>query len=236
MKKTLKFFLILISIVLTSFILLIILQYDNIKAIILSMSISNEDISIRIEENDQILKNLMSKYEKYIPANEIDLDTNNKASFPEKDLKEENKDISDTKQEKKHDLKYDNSGDSSKNVNKQNSEDEIISKYVTNMYSLKNTFVAKLKELETTVYNEYSKIPIDERNFESKKNLALKYFDYVSSLEKLCDEEVFKNMKELEKELKGINADTSIVNDIKNVYENEKTLQKAYYLALINEQ
>lgn len=242
MKKSLKLFLILIAILFASFISLIINQYDNIKAIILSMSISNEDISIRIDENDQILKNIMNKYGKYIPDDEkdmdMDMDTDNEASFPEEDLKEENKiiTINNAKQENKQDKKQDDKLEkSSKNATKQKSEDEIISKYVTAMYSLKNTFVAKLEELETTVYNEYLKIPVNERNFESKKNLAFKYFDYVSNLEKLCDEEVSKNMKELEKELKEINADTSIVNDIKNVYENEKTLQKAYYLALLKE-
>ncbi len=221
---------------------------------------SNEDIIIKIEENNQVLKNYIDKYEKYMPANDKvsnfekdNIKAQNNSSNSESSSNSEqtgnnSKDSSNSYNTNNivNPSKTNNSSntssstsknydkkDSSVDISKQKSEDEIISNYVSTMYSLKNEFVTKLKELEIIVKKEYYELPEDKRNVENKKNLALKYFYYVSNLEKTCDKKVSDNLEELEKELNQIDADTAIVKDIMTIYENEKALQKAYYLSLL---
>ena len=99
-------------------------------------------------------------------------------------------------------------------------------------YEFRQHFLVKPLD-PVKVKKEFSELTEDKRNFENKKNLALKYFDYVSNLEKTCDKKVSDNLEELEKELNQIDADTAIVKDIMTIYENEKALQKAYYLSLL---
>lgn len=245
MKKLLKSILILFSILLVIFLVFIVTQYDNLKALMLSMNMSDEDISVKIEENHKLLQEYMNKYEKYIPTDEIEsnddklssLDRENSPttdsgnSTLENDKKKSQNDTNNENTERSNVEKQDKNVNSSSEKN----EDEVIGKYIAIMYSLKNEFTVKLKELEESALKEYSELPENKRNFENKKNLALKYLDYVSNLEKSCDKKVSQNLEELKKELKEINADTSIVKDVMTIYENEKALQKAYYISLIKQ-
>ena len=255
MKKFLKSILIIFTIVLVGALFLVVSQYNNIKALIYSYQLSDEDITIKIEENNNTLENYISKYEKYIPTDEkispsiVDTSPKQEAA---KSKTEDNitnntqekttSDNNETKPEKTKDAATEKNTDNTaeaateKIENKQavKTEDEIISSYVSVMYSLKNEFVTLLKELETKVYKEYLEIPKEERDLDSKKDLVLKYYDYVANLEKDCDKKVEDTLNKLKSELKEINADTAIIKDIKAIYENEKVLQKAYYIGLLN--
>lgn len=245
MKKLLKSVLILFSILLVIFLVFIVTQYDNLKALMLSMNMSDEDISVKIEENHRLLQEYMNKYEKYIPTDEIESNDDKLSSLDRENsptTDSGNSTLENDKKKSQNDTNNENTKRSNvekqdKNVNSssEKSEDEIIGKYIANMYSLKNEFTVKLKELEESALKEYSELPENKRNFENKKNLALKYLDYVSNLEKSCDKRVSQNLEELKKELKEINADTSIVKDVMTIYENEKALQKAYYISLIKQ-
>ncbi|QSX05267.1 hypothetical protein JYG23_11350 [Sedimentibacter sp. zth1] len=114
-----------------------------------------------------------------------------------------------------------------------NKADEIINNYVVQMYLVKKQFVNSLSELEEKIYKEYIELPKEDRDFEHKKSIVLKNYNYVSKLEKQCDKTVNEIVNNLEEELEEIKADTEIVDAIKKVYENEKALKKAYYISLL---
>ena len=56
------------------------------------------------------------------------------------------------------------------------------------------------------------------------------YVGQINSLEAQCDGEVEAIIAQLTKELKDINADTSIIKSIRKAYNSEKSLKKAYYI------
>ena len=49
------------------------------------------------------------------------------------------------------------------------------------------------------------------------------------------DAQVAAILNELKTQLQAANADTSIIGKIREAYENEKTLKKAYYMKLLSE-
>lgn len=114
-------------------------------------------------------------------------------------------------------------------------EKEIISKYVNQMFAVKLEFTNYLNDVEKQVYDDYVKLAKEDRDLEHKKDIILKYYNYVADLEKKCDLKVEQIIKALKKELENQKMSTSIVDDIKKVYENEKALKKAYYIKLYKE-
>ena len=54
---------------------------------------------------------------------------------------------------------------------------------------------------------------------------------FSNSLMSQCDGRVATLLGELESELRAAGGDLSIITTIKNAYENEKNLKKAYYMS-----
>ncbi|MDD4781819.1 MAG: hypothetical protein PHT02_14615, partial [Tissierellia bacterium] len=110
--------------------------------------------------------------------------------------------------------------------------DKVIGDSVSKMYALKAKYVSKLGELERNVVEEYSKLPKEKQNKNSKKDIISKNINYVANLEQKCDKEVEELLKNLEKKLKELNGDKEIIKTLKEAYYNEKELKKSYYLSL----
>lgn len=139
----------------------------------------------------------------------------------------------------KTDDNNDNNEDGNDTVNKDKdnnclTKDVIISKYINKMYAVKNEFVKKLKEIEKLAITEYSKLDKKDKTIKNKKDIVMKYYDLVANLEVQCDNKVNNLMIKLTEELKNIDEDTEIVKEIKDYYQNEKTLKKAYYIKKLN--
>ena len=114
--------------------------------------------------------------------------------------------------------------------------DELIGDKVIELYSLKAYYLGQLGQMEATVKREYAAMPVEKKNLVGKKELVSKHMNVAIGLMNQCDAKVEKLVSELETELKKLGGDTSIIKSIKDTYENEKTLKKAQYLKLLNEQ
>ena len=61
-----------------------------------------------------------------------------------------------------------------------------------------------------------------------------KYIKRAGALESNCDSRMEEILARISAHIKEDGGDSSIVNEIREVYENEKALKKAYYLSLLD--
>lgn len=243
MNKKLKFiieFLLIIAIV--SSLCFIYLQYDNITALVKGLSTTSDELALKMNENRSKLNDEVKKYvnnpiiditaedEKKIIKGELTMEeVADKYSLPVEYLNDEGSaNLTETETDKPN-------NDSNKGHNNEKAIEEKISSSISNMYALKAKYVSKLGELERSIYDEYTKLPEEEQNDKTKYKIVMKNINYVSELEKKCDNEVEKLLLSLEKDLVSLRSDTEIVKLLRNAYEEEKEVKKAYYLSIYNE-
>lgn len=108
---------------------------------------------------------------------------------------------------------------------------EIASAKIIEFYSLKAYYLGQLGQLEAKVIADYAALPDSKKNLVGKKEVAGKYMSVATSLLAQCDARVAALLGELENEINAVGGDLSIITTIKNAYENEKNLKKAYYMS-----
>jgi len=111
--------------------------------------------------------------------------------------------------------------------------DAEISACVAQMYVLKSSFVAQLEGLYNQAFGEYEAVydQLNEAEREAKKkSIISSLYPKASALEKQCDTQVNQVLAKLEALLKESGGDTSLVGRIRDSYNSEKSLKKAYYL------
>ena len=198
-------------------------QYDNINAAIKAFSYSQNEISEMMSENKEKLENelkekLPEMVSDFSPEDEKKIMTGEmtiEEAIKKKEIELEEK----LKTEKKQ------NNEANKKTN------EIVSKKVIEFYSLKAYYLGQLGQLEAKVIADYSKLPAEKKNLVGKKEIAGKYLSVATGLLNQCDAKVDSLLKELEKDIKAVGGDLSVISTIKNHYENEKNLKKAYYMS-----
>lgn len=109
-------------------------------------------------------------------------------------------------------------------------QNRIIGNYVAKLYLYKAQYVAKLGQLEKSAKDEYSALPEEKQTAAEKKAILMSKISEAAALEKTCDEQVDQLLQSLSAELTEEGGDLSILDVIRDTYENEKALKKAYYL------
>lgn len=236
MKKVTKILIALLLIVVAGVGVLLYFQYDNISAIINSLNHSSEDIAAEMDDNREKLKVEVEKYTSN-PIQDISAEDEEKLLSGEITIEE----VAD-KYNLPLDYMKDSDGiDDSSNTNvipdtSSNTKaiDNAISDGVSKMYALKAKYVNKLGELEREVIKEYESLPKEKQNEDNKYSIVVDNINYISQLEKKCDEDVAKVLSTLESELIRLNGETDIIQILQDAYEDEKEVKKAYYLSLYN--
>ena len=80
---------------------------------------------------------------------------------------------------------------------------------------------------------EYGALSPEQRE-KQKNSLASKYIGLAGSLEANCDSQMEAILSRIQKHLKENGGDTSLVKEIRKVYENEKALKKSYYMSMMS--
>ncbi len=205
-------------------------QRNNISAILTTFTKTESEIAIELDSSkEKLASEIKEKFDADLVS---DFTAEEERLIIKGEISAE--DAVKILEEKYQEIKKDTSG-SSKEDNKENKIDELIGDKVIELYSLKAFYLGKLGQIEAKVRKEYAAFPKEKKNLVGKKELVTKYMGTATSLLNQCDKEVGKLVAELEKELKKHNADTSIIKTIKDAYENEKALKKAYYLKLLGE-
>ncbi len=252
MKKVLRKPIKLLLIVIVSIVgILSYLQYDNIVALIYGLNHSSEDIAEEMDDNREKLKSEVEKYtsepiqditaedEEKLLKGEITIEeVADKYNLPLDYMKDidENENIEELEEFNNSDTNNDNNQNNYDNSTAPDTKaiDDAISDGVSKMYALKAKYVNKLGELERKVYDEYTSLPKEKQNEDSKYKLVIDNIDYVAQLEEKCDIEVEKVLSTLKTELTNLNGDTDIIQILQDAYQEEKEVKKAYYLSLYN--
>lgn len=214
-------------IILTIFIIIIlaitvmaIYQRNNISAVITSVSKTEEEIAKELDNSKkQLATELEEKYSTVV--SDLTADEEKQIMKGELSVEEAVENIN-----KKYEEKKTNNNNASK-------VDELIGDKVIELYSLKAYYLGQLGQMEATVKREYSALPKEKKNLLGIKEIANKHMGTAMSLLNQCDKQVNDLISQLEKELKSSKADTSILKTIRDTYENEKALKKAYYLKIL---
>lgn len=125
--------------------------------------------------------------------------------------------------------------DKNKDKNKDNNEavvkaEPVISKtnkLVAEFYLLRAEFLNNIDNLIAQGQVERHAIPKEDRTISVKLDMAKKYAKLGSVLEEECDKEMDSLIGELKKELQATGQSTSIIAEIRELYNEEKAIKKA---------
>ena len=102
------------------------------------------------------------------------------------------------------------------------------------MYALKAKYLVLLGDLERSGRQILASIPSEERTLSNLKKVGMPFVQEALGLESQCNGEVENLLKDLKQELASLDADTTIVETMRQAYHAEKRLKKAYYLSLVS--
>ncbi|MDR2357075.1 MAG: hypothetical protein LBD92_03180 [Oscillospiraceae bacterium] len=102
---------------------------------------------------------------------------------------------------------------------------------IAEVYILRETMTGQIDGILDAAKAEYTALPEEDRTSAKKREIAARYIGEVSKLEKTCDARMGEIIGELEAVLKETGGDTSAAADIKQAYEEEKSLKKSYFLS-----
>lgn len=222
MKKALKVLLIvflLLAIVLGAVFLW---QWKNIESIMLG--VKEESIEIEKRRNENQIK--------------LVDDVNNYMDEPIREMTEEEKQqieegkvsASDVYQkifeEKKENLEKNGQKET---VNNSSTKDEIISRYMAELYKLQNEFTARAESTIKQGASYYESIKDHPQDPVARADTMAHFTPIVRALESECNTKVEKIISDLKGELEKIGEDTAIIAAIRSTYANEKQLKLSYY-------
>ena len=211
-------------------------QADNINAVINSFKYTQEELSEMINKNQEELNKEVQ--EKYNVVDDFSAEDEAKIMSGEMTVEEavEKKKEEAEKKQKENIQNEDKNNTAKQTGTKVSPEakkktDAIVSERIIEFYSLKAYYLGQLGQMEAKVKADYAALPKEKRNLVGKQELVSKYMSVATSLLNQCDAKMAQLTAELEKEIKAVGGDTSIVGTIKKTYENEKNLKKSYYIS-----
>ena len=230
MKKWKKVLLVVLIVFIASVGAVAVWQRNNLTAIIKTMTNTDEEIAQQLNETKQKLEgDLKEKY----PSIVSDFSAEDEKKIMKGEMSVDDAVEKLNREYQNNRLQFDIKSSGNPEIDEK--ADEIIGDKVIELYSLKAYYLGQLGQLEATVKKEYSALPESKRNLIGKKELVSRHIGTANGLLSQCDSRVSALLGELQGELKKIGADTSIIKTIKDAYENEKALKKAYYLKLMND-
>lgn len=231
MRKALKIIAIIFLILIIIVGSLVIWQWDNVKSVYIGLKESHEQIENRRMKNqtslvddinkllDEPVRELTEEEKKQIEDGSIALSEIYAKIFKEKEILAKS-----LKDEKKPDAakKPDSAADKKK-------KDEIISKYMAQIYSLQSEFIARSEATIAQGANYYESINAHPQDPIARAKTITHFTPVVRGLEAECDSRFEKIVARLQKELEAAKIDTDIVGTIRETYKNEKQLKLSYY-------
>lgn len=114
--------------------------------------------------------------------------------------------------------------------NNENKTNEKIAELVGQIYVIEAKFTSELTALERWALSQFEHLPTVEEKRAKKKELMAYGFPKLSALEKECDTQVSKVLKELESVLKSAGQSTELCRQIEDAYYEKKQITKSYYI------
>jgi len=206
---------------------LLLWQWNNVQALAYLVSMDDAQLQERNKQNEEQFNEIMEEYnlnkEDFSPGENQNLtegsqDVNDMAMPLAGIESEPEEEKVNTIQRPKESIDY----------------TEEIRVQVAKMYVLKSTFVGRLESIVAKAKSEYSALPAEERTNDAKMKIVQSKSSQIAALEKECDAEVAEVVSELQRLLKESGQDQTLVDKVKTVYAQEKSLKKAYYMKELN--
>ena len=239
MKKFLKILMIFTVFTIVAITALTIWKGDTIIAAFHSLQYQNytkEELNQKIQENDQKLKEEIAEYTGGAPLRDLSEEEHAQVERGETTYEEVYEKILQEihQQEQAQPEKPADSQPQQNDVKPVvpvSPTKAITDKYIAKMYGLKSKYIGQLDACIAQAISEYKALPGEEHTNAAKRSIISKYVGRMAGLESACDAEVNSVLSSMEKELKEIGADTSIIQTVRSAYANEKSMKIAYYMA-----
>lgn len=223
-----------LSIFLILLLLLIVLcirQWNNINAARYTLTLDKETVAERIAENEAQLDRIVEEYglSSYVPTDVLSTepatDTPAASENPDDTVPATDSAAAAAPAEPAPPTV---SAVTSAPVESEPDYDALIGEQIAKLYSLRATFVARLQEIVDQAVFDYALS--EDFTYEGRVNAVSGHLDAVAALEKECDAEVARVVDELRRLLRAAGRDDALAKQAEDVYKEEKSLKKAYYL------
>lgn len=188
-------------------------QWDNINSLITAVRLNDDEIS---EKLGNVTEKLSGEMTEVGLVRELTEDEIEKIKSGEMSADEAASKLTDEKSTVK----------TSKSAKREN----IINKYVAQLYVLEAQYEGELSAFVDMLHAEFYAYPKEERNTLLRDTVIASHIGELSQMEATCDGKVKKLLDNLTSELKAMGADTSIVKTLTQTYTNKKNLKKAQYM------
>ena len=210
---------------------LVIWQWDNVKSVYIGIKETHEQIENRRIENqtalvedinkllDEPVRELTEEEKKQVEEGSTALSEVYVKIFEEREA------LSKSMQEGKKS----SSEKKTEAAEKKRKKDEIISKYMAQIYSLQSEYTARAESTIVQGANYYESINAHPQDPVARAKTITHFTPIVRGIEAECDGRFEKIVAKLQKELEAAKIDTDIVGTIRETYKNEKQLKLSYY-------
>jgi len=212
-------------------------QRNNIKAIVEFSRYSNKEISDKMVKDKEALKeeikgsapdlirDFTPEEQQLIASGKVTIDEMVKKVLNEQSNASQNvkEDSATTKSSTS------TSPSQSENASKINA---VINEQVAKMYGFEAYYLGQLGSIESNAKSGATSSSADGKTVINRKTIS-QYINTAASLESKCDAKINAVLSSLKTQLVNLGGDVSIVDTLRNAYENEKSLKKAYYMSLL---
>lgn len=221
-------------------------QWKNIRALQLAVSMDADTLEAEMQKNNLALDTILEEYDlpAEISVSNEDLDRLQSGEVTVEELAGQMIGQS-TMAEGTNGTTQQSSGPSSSSSSAEGAaaaepesapkdNSAAISRQIASLYVLKASFVSRLDAIVQSADSEFHALPQSEWNQSNKTRIAQSKLSELSALEKECDGKVAEIVTELRRLLRESGRDESVADQAQEIYENEKSLKKAYYIRELN--
>ena len=196
-------------------------QWNNLNALRYGLTLDQDTLDQRLEENQTVLNEAMDQYEisdYTFTEEEVSQLTEGAVSAQEaaKKLLEQPTQETPQPEQPEQAPQADHA-----------QEEAEIRELIATMYVLRATYVGKLEAVVQSAIDEYT---AGEHTPENRTRVVRSKLDELIAMEKECDGEVAAVVSRLRELLKATGQDDSLARQVEETYQEEKSLKKAYYL------
>ena len=231
MKKALKRIAIIYLILLIIVGSLVIWQWDNVKSVYIGIKESHEQIEDRRVKNQTALVDDINSFLDE-PVRELTEEEKKQIEDDSTALSEVYAKIFEEKEALARSAQNEKKPDSDKKPDlsaQKKKKDEIVSKYMAQIYALQGEFTARAEATISQGAHYYESINAHPQDPVARAKTITHFTPIVRGLEAECDSRFEKIVARLQKELEAAKLDTDIVGTIRETYKNEKQLKLSYY-------
>ena len=204
-------------------------QWKNIESIVVGIKETDTEIERRRNDNQtQLVAEVNSQLES--PLREMTDEEKKKVEEGNMTIVDVYSKIFEEKQSEIVSSKVSSSkGDTSNKNEDKPTKDEIITKYMAQLYKLQNEFTSRAEATISQGASYYESIKAHPQDATARANTITHFTPIVRGIEAECNGKVDTVIANLKKELEEIGAQTDIIGTIRATYENEKQLKLSYY-------